>query len=114
MNERRVQARARRFGEIKTNSESIAAQREGFAILPLLRVLRRQATKGRGVNTSSLVPSSAALASAVWKRVERGDPFDDRLRYPACGIRTGLGDVVADTLKIVGRVRGPADAHQPR
>jgi len=57
---------------------------------------------------------NAARASAVWKRVERGDPFDDRLCYPACGIRTGPGDVVADALEIVGSVRCPADAHQPR
>jgi len=45
---------------------------------------------------------NAARASAIWKRVERGDSFDDRLRYPAYGIKTGLGDAIADALEIVG------------
>jgi hypothetical protein len=56
----------------------------------------------------------AAGASTVRKGVERADAFDDCLRYATCGDRAGFGDVVTDSLEIVGSVRSPTDAHQPR
>lgn len=37
-----------------------------------------------------------AKPSAMWKRVTRGNAFDDCLGYAVSGIGAGLGDVVTD------------------
>jgi len=69
----------------------------------------------RGTDEDQLASSrDAAGASTVRKGVERADAFDDCLRYATCGDRAGFGDVVTDSLEIVGSVRSPTDAHQPR
>ena len=57
---------------------------------------------------------NAARASTIRKGVERFDAFDDCPGYPACGIGTGLGDVVTNAFEIIGGVCRPTDAHQPR
>src|SRR5688572_12394838 len=108
MSKRRAKQCPRALERLRPNAEAIAAHREGFAILHFL-VYFVDSDEGQRSEQELTSTFHAARASAVWKRVERADPFDDQLRYSACGIRTALGDVVADTLEIVGSVRGPAD-----
>ena len=60
---------------------------------------------------SAVDPSRTA---AIRKATERSDAFNDALCYAAGRVRTGLGDVVADPFEVIGGVRGPTDAHQPR
>ena len=55
-----------------------------------------------------------AKPSAIRKRMKRCDAFDDCLGYAARGIGACLGDVITDPFEVIGSVRGPADAHQPR
>jgi hypothetical protein len=56
----------------------------------------------------------ASRASAIGKRMERRNAFDNGLGYAVRGTRIRLGDVVADAFEIVSSVRRPTDAHQPR
>lgn len=56
----------------------------------------------------------ATRTSPIRKCVEGGDTLDDGLSNTTRGFWTICGDVVTNPFEIVGRVRGPADAHQPR
>ena len=53
---------------------------------------------------------NAARASTIRKVWSDSTPSG----YPACGIGTGLGDVVTNAFEIIGGVCRPTDAHQPR
>src|SRR5439155_26038196 len=53
-------------------------------------------------------------ASKVWKRSKALNHAQDIESEPPRCLRSFAGDLVADPLQIVGSVRRPADAHQPR
>jgi hypothetical protein len=56
----------------------------------------------------------ATRTSEVRERFQCADAFDYGLRHSSGGLGTILSDVVADPFEIIGCVRGPTDAHQPR
>ena len=67
-----------------------------------------------GEKAISRVPSTRPERTKVRERFQRPDALDHRLRHSSRGFRTAFCNVVAGPRKVVGGVRRPADAHQPR
>ena len=74
---------------------AIVARREGFATLVLRRALRKPRRRGEARIRARAYPQRGQGVHDS-KGVERFDAFDDCPGYPACGIGTGLGDVVTN------------------